>query len=268
MAPEPRPARAPAQGEGQIVRILAFLVLLAATQGDDVPRRVKVLLDVTAALADREGAVKQLATSKTGAEAMIALLEAEKFPEELKATARFALAASPDASARELGEKKLPRPKGKDGVPLPPIRDLAARKGDAVNGAKVFRRAEGPNCIGCHQIVNEGKMVGPPLTTVGLKLTKELFYESILTPSAAILMGYENWAVKTTDGDVKIGIKVEDTDDHVTLKDNQGEYIDILLAKIADKKMLKMSMMPDDLTKTMTAQELVDLIEYLTTLKE
>lgn len=111
-------------------------------------------------------------------------------------------------------------------------------------------------------------MVGPPLTTIGLKLSRELMYESILTPSAAILMGYENWAVRTKDGDVKTGIKVEDTDDHVTLKDTQGEFIDIPVAKIADKKMLKLSMMPEELTKAMTVQELIDLVEYLTELKQ
>jgi putative heme-binding domain-containing protein len=245
-----------------------FALLLVAAQGDDVAKGVKLLLDPTAPLAERETAVKTLAKSKAGAEAMIALVDAEKFPEEMKATARFALAASPDAAARELGEKKLPRLQSKDGSPLPPIHELVARKGDPANGAKVFRRTEGPNCIACHQIADEGKMVGPPLTTVGLKLSKEQMVESILTPSASILMGYENWAVRTKDGDVKTGIKVEDTDDHVTLKDNQGEYIDIPVAKIAEKKMLKLSMMPEELTKSMTAQELVDLVEYMSTLRQ
>jgi putative heme-binding domain-containing protein len=242
--------------------------LIPAAQGEDVARQLKILLDVKAGLADREGSVKALARSRAGAEAIIALVDEEKFPEEFKATARFALAASPDPTARDLGEKKLPRPKGKDGTPLPPIPDLVGRKGNPENGARIFRRAEGPNCIGCHQIGNEGKMVGPPLTTAGLKLNKDLFYESILTPSAAILMGYENWAVRTTDGSVKTGIKVEDTDDHVTLKDAQGEFQDIPLDKIAEKKMLKLSLMPEELTKAMTTQELIDLVEYLTTLRQ
>ena len=249
------------------MRTLLALALLAA-QGDDVAKGVRLLLDATAPLADREAAVKSLAKSRPGAEALIALVDAEKFPEEMKATARFALAASPDAGAREMGEKKLPRLKSKDGSPLPPIPELVAKKGDPVNGAKVFRRVEGPNCVACHQIADEGKMVGPPLTTIGFKLSKEQMIESILTPSAAILMGYETWAVRTKDGDVKSGIKVEDSDDHVTLKDNQGEYIDIPLAKIAEKKMLKLSMMPEDLTKAMTAQELVDLVEYMSTLRQ
>ncbi len=246
----------------------ALIVLLLVLQGDEVAQGVKVLLDVTSPLDAREAAVKKLAKTKAGAAAMVVLVDQEKFPEELKATARFALAASPDAEARTLGEKKLPRPKAKDGIPLPPIGELAERKGDAAAGAKIYRRAEGPNCIACHPIGNEGRMVGPPLTTIGLKLGREQMYESILTPSAGILMSYEIWAVRTKDGDVKTGIKVEDTDDRVTLKDTQGEYLDIPTARIAEKKMLKLSMMPEELTKAMTVQELVDLIEYLAQLKQ
>ena len=65
----------------------------------------------------------------------------------------------------------------------------------------------------------QGRQVGPPLTTIGNKLSKEQFYEAILTPSASILMSFELWIVRTKDGDIKSGIKVEDTDDHITLKD-------------------------------------------------
>jgi putative heme-binding domain-containing protein len=181
----------------------------------------------------------------------------------LRATARFALAACPDTDVRAAADRLLPVPKSKEGKPLPPIAALAALKGDAASGARVFRRAEGPNCIACHQIGDEGRMVGPPLTTIGAKLSREQILEAILTPSAALLMGYENWAVRTTDGDVKTGIKVEETDDRITLKDAQGEFVDIPLDRIAEKKMLRLSMMPEDLTKSMTLQELADLVEYL-----
>ena len=171
----------------------------------------------------------------------------------------------PDPDIRTKGERVLPRPKSKDGAPLPPIAELVERKGDAKSGAAVFRNnSGGPNCIGCHQIGDEGRQVGPPLTTIGNKLSKEQFYESILTPSASILMGFELWIVRTKDGDIKTGIKAEDTEDHITLKDNNGDYIDIPLIKIAEKKQSVLSMMPEDITKTMTVKELVDVVEYLT----
>ena len=246
-----------------MARVLLLVAVLLGAQGD-VAQLQGVVLDIKASLAEREAAVKSLAKSKAGGQALLDLVEKNTLPAELRATTSFALAASPDVDIRTKGESKLPRPKSKDGAALPPIAELVAKKGDARAGAAVFRNnSGGPNCIGCHQIGDEGRQVGPPLTTIGNKLSREQLFESILTPSAGILMSYELWIVRTKDGDIKTGIKAEDTDDHITLKDNNGEYLDIPVEKIAEKKQSMLSMMPDDITKTMSIQELVDVVEYL-----
>jgi putative heme-binding domain-containing protein len=77
-------------------------------------------------------------------------------------------------------------------------------------------------------------------------------------------MSFENWIVRTKDGEIKTGIKVEDTDDHLTLKDNNGEYLEIPVSRIAERKQLALSMMPENITTTMSVQDLVDVVEYLT----
>ncbi|HYF00932.1 MAG TPA: c-type cytochrome [Planctomycetota bacterium] len=242
--------------------LLGALALLMTQEGE-----VRMLLDPKVPMEQREQAVKKLATTRSGGEAILQLVADAKFPPELKATAAFACAASPEDAVRLRAADLLPLPKSKEKTPLPPIRRLTEMKGDAARGAAVYRRPEGPNCIGCHMVAEEGRQVGPPLTAISNKLSREQLFESILTPSAAILMSYENWVVRTTDGDVKTGIKVEETDDHITLKDNQGEYIDIPLPRIADRKQMTLSMMPENITESMTVQELVDLVEYLTTLR-
>jgi putative heme-binding domain-containing protein len=247
-----------------MARVLLSAVVLAFVQGD-VAESLKVVLDIKAALPEREAAVKTLARTRSGGLALLDLVERNSLPAELRATASFALAACPDVDIRAKGELELPLPKSKDGKALPPIAALVEMKGDAKAGAAVFRNnSGGPNCIGCHQIGDEGRLVGPPLTTIANKLSREQLFESILTPSAGILMSYELWIVRTKDGDIKTGIKTEDTDDHVTLKDNNGEYLDIPVGKIDQKKQSMLSMMPDDITKTMTIQELADVVEYLT----
>jgi putative heme-binding domain-containing protein len=244
-------------------RVVAILALWMVLQ-EDVARQLAVLQDVKAALADREAAIKNLGKTKAGGLALLDLAARNALPPELRATESFAVAASADADVRAKGEQVLPRPKSKDGKPLPPIAELVEMKGDPKAGAAVFRNnSGGPNCIGCHQIGDEGRQVGPPLTTIANKLSREQFFESILTPSASILMSYELWIVRTKDGDIKTGIKTEENDDHITLKDNMGEYIDIPLSKIAEKKQSALSMMPDDITKTMSVQELVNVVEYL-----
>ena len=246
-----------------MARVLIAVGLVALLQGD-VPQLLGVVQDIKAPLAEREAAVKSLGRTKPGGLALLELATRNQIPSELKATAAFAVAACADADVRAKGEQLLPRPKSKDGTALPPISELVEKKGDARAGAAVFRNnSGGPNCIGCHQIGDEGRQVGPPLTTIGNKLSKEQFYESILTPSAAILMSFELWIVRTKDGDIKTGIKAEDTDDHITLKDNNGEYLDIPVEKIAEKKQSTLSMMPEDITKTMSVKDLVDVVEYL-----
>jgi putative heme-binding domain-containing protein len=246
-----------------LVLATSAALLLAASQ-DDVAKTVSLLQDIKAPLPEREAAVKLLGKSKPGGVALLELVDKNALPAELRATASFALAASPDSEIRSKGEAKLPRPKSKDGSALPPITELVERKGDAKAGAAVFRNNNGgPNCIGCHQIGDEGRQVGPPLTTIGNKLSREQFFEAILTPSASILMSFELWIVKTKDGDIKTGIKAEENDDHITLKDNNGEYIDIPLDKIAEKKQSALSMMPEDITKSMTIKDLIDVVEYL-----
>lgn len=242
----------------------AFFFALLLLAQDDVARQLAVVQDVKAPLADRETAVKTLAKSKPGGLALLDLAVRKTLPPELRATASFAVAASPDADVRTKGEELLPRPKSKDGKALPPIAELVEMKGDAKAGAAVFRNnSGGPNCIGCHQIGDEGRQVGPPLTTIANKLSREQFFESILTPSAAILMSFELWIVRMKDGDIKTGIKTEENDDHITLKDNNGEYLDLPLSKIAEQKQSALSMMPDDITKTMSVQDLVNVVEYL-----
>jgi putative membrane-bound dehydrogenase-like protein len=162
---------------------------------------------------------------------------------------------------------ELPPQRSKDGRTLPPIAELAKLTGDAARGAAIFRNTAGANCVACHEVGNEGRMVGPPLTTVGQKLGKAQLYEAILYPSNAILMEYETWVVKTKKGDVISGLKVEDTPDHVTIKDVEAKYHDVDVDQIDRKVMQKISLMPEGLSGAMTMRELVDLVEYLSTLR-
>jgi len=155
----------------------------------------------------------------------------------------------------------------KDGSLLPPIPQLATLTGSAAAGEKVFRNTTTANCMKCHQIGNEGGIVGPPLTTIGQKLTKPQLYDAILHPSAEILMGYENWVVRTKSGDMLSGRKTEDTDDHVTILDSEGKYHDVPAAQVDRKVKLAVSIMPEGLTKAISEQDLVDLVEFLSSRK-
>ena len=156
--------------------------------------------------------------------------------------------------------------KDKDGKLLPPIEKLAAVKGDAQRGSAVYR-ADAVGCLRCHQLADQGGDIGPPLTTIGEKLSRAQLVEAIVYPSNAILMGFENWRVKTKDGEVYDGLLASETDETISLKDTAGKYTDISVANIASKVQQKVSIMPEGLNTSMTTQDLADLIEYLTTLR-
>jgi putative heme-binding domain-containing protein len=171
---------------------------------------------------------------------------------------------SPAKTATTLPAKQF---KTRDGKILPSMDDLSKLKGDPKAGAAVFRNEKGANCIKCHQIGDDGNMIGPPLTVVGGKLSKPQLYEAILYPSAAIEMGYETWVAKTKDGDVFSGLKTEDTPDHITIKDTDGKYHDVPREKLDRLVKQAISLMPEGLNEAMTQKDLVDLVEYLESLK-
>ena len=81
-------------------------------------------------------------------------------------------------------------------------------------------------------------------------------------------MGYETWVIKTKEGDVISGLKSEDTPDHVTLKDADGKYHDVDRDKIAKLVKQAISLMPEGLNETMTRQDLLNLVEFLASLKQ
>lgn len=241
---------------------LAATLALSAAAGESIPELLKTVQDNSMSVQERDPAVRTLAETKAGAQALIDLAAKDELPEELKPSAQYALAVSADAEVRALGKEKLPMPKTKDGKDFPAIKELLEMKGDAANGAKVYNDPKGANCAACHIMGDKGRDIGPPLNTIGEK-GKDILFESILLPSVAIQHGFHSIVVRTKSSGVKSGILVEDNDEKITIKDTNGEFIDIPAADVAKKIEQKMSLMPQGLVSTMTLQELVDLIEYL-----
>jgi putative heme-binding domain-containing protein len=138
--------------------------------------------------------------------------------------------------------------------------------GDAERGRTVFQKTG--ECAKCHVVGGEGKEVGPNLSEIGGKLSKPALFESILYPSAGIAHSYETHSAVTADGNIITGLLVSQTADAVTLKKEDGLTVTLKPSQIDELVKQKISLMPADLQKTMTTQELVDVVEYLTTLKK
>ncbi|MCC9607149.1 NPCBM/NEW2 domain-containing protein [Blastopirellula sp. JC732] len=226
----------------------------------------KLVDDGSKDLALRRIAVKTLAANRGSANKLVALAKAGKLDPALMQAAAAPLTASTWQEVRDQANAIFPAPPSKDNKPLPPLSELAKMHGDVANGKKVF--AGEATCSKCHVVNNEGKEVGPNLSEIGSKLSREAMFESILYPSAGISHNYENFAILLDNGTAITGLLVSETDEKVTIKNQEGLVRSFSQDEIEEMKKLPTSLMPADLQKLMTVQELVDVAAYLETLKK
>jgi putative membrane-bound dehydrogenase-like protein len=213
----------------------------------------------------RRQATRALASTRNGAQQLVELAKAKQLDDSLASAASFQLHAAPWKEIKEEASKLFPVPPAKD-KSLPPVSELLKMKGDAGRGATVF--AKTAECAKCHLVNGQGKEVGPNLSEIGGKLSRQAFYESILYPSAGIAHSYESYVAVLENGNVVTGIKTSETPDSVTLKTADALVRTFPKSEIEELKKQPISLMPADLQKTMTTQDLVDVVEYLTTLKK
>jgi len=214
----------------------------------------------------RRQAVKSLAQTQEGAKALLHLAEEQKVPDELKFTAASELSIAPWPDVQKKAREVLPLPATQNAEPLPPVADLVKRKGDPANGEKIFSSPTA-GCATCHQVKGQGIDFGPNLSEIGTKLAKEALYEAILSPNAGISFGFEAWNIELKSGDELYGIVVSDTPEQVAVKSVGGIVTKVRPAEIARRSKGNLSIMPAGLQQNMSTQDLVDLVEYLVSLK-
>jgi putative heme-binding domain-containing protein len=89
-----------------------------------------------------------------------------------------------------------------------------------------------------------------------------------LDPSAGISHSYESYAALTESGQVVVGLMVSQTDEEVVLKDAEGIQRTLPRVSLEELKVLEKSLMPDNLVAALSVEDLVNLVEYLTTLRK
>ncbi|QDU29342.1 Cytochrome c [Anatilimnocola aggregata] len=249
----------------------ARAVKLAAAMGlAGDPRGNELLLSVIGnserSVPVRSAAVTAIGRNKAGQEQLLKLVEAGTLAKELNFAAANVLLSSTDAAIKTAAGKHLTLPATADSKPLPTVAELVKRTGDVAAGKQVFGTIG--TCIKCHKVRGEGKDVGPDLSEIGSKLSKEAFYVSILDPSAGISHNFETYTLLLADGTVQNGILVSQTDADIQIKTADAIVKQFPRDEVEDFKKSTVSLMPADLQKALTAQNLVDVVEYLTTLKK
>jgi putative heme-binding domain, Pirellula/Verrucomicrobium type len=132
-------------------------------------------------------------------------------------------------------------------------------KGDVTRGKKAFE----DNCAKCHMPRRQGGRVGPDLSGINNK-TKEELLTSILNPSYAIEPRFVNYIVTTVDGRMFDGVIANETPGAITLRGGSEEGDQTILRKnIASIRASSVSLMPEDLEKSIDKQGLADILAYL-----
>ncbi|HEY0455093.1 MAG TPA: c-type cytochrome [Verrucomicrobiae bacterium] len=231
------------------------------------PVLLPLVTDMKRDLILRKQAVHGLLQNEDGAKNVVALAKENKLPPDLKLYAGAELSRVRWANIKQQAAELLPPPAGRNSQPLPPISELTKLKGDAANGAKLFLNPA-VGCSTCHQVRGQGVDFGPNLSEIGSKLGKDALYEAILEPSAGISFGFEAWQLKLKSGDEPFGIIVSDSVDEIALKAVGGLVTRYKKSEVLQREQMKQSIMPIGLQQSMTTEELVDLVEYLSSLKK
>ncbi len=241
--------------------------VLALCGGREVPKLLNELMYNTSATPEvRMTVATGLARNDQSAKGLINAAREGKLPNEVRFVVGANLRASRNEEIRKAALELFPAPKASTKEPVPPMPELVAKKGDAVTGEKLFRTTG--TCANCHVVKKQGKVVGPDLSEIGSKLTREAMFVSILDPSAGISHNYESYQALMDSGQTVVGLMVSQSEDKVTLKDAQAIERTLLRSEIEQFRKQEKSMMPENLIENLSVQDLVDIVEYMLTLKK
>jgi len=256
------PAIATALADAGNNRVKLLMSLGSVNDPKSVTALMRILRGKDLALSMQ--AARALTGSPAGQVRLLELAESGDLAEELKGGVSLTLTASVDPAIRARAAKVLPAPASLGGEALPSLAALVKMRGVAEKGQVVYMRS----CFTCHKVGDKGIDFGPALTEIGDKLAREAMYTAIIDPSEAISFGYEGVAIETANAQKLIGYVASDGDHEVGMKVPGGTLITMKRADIRSREALPVSLMPSSLVATMSRDDLVNLVEYLTTLKK
>ena len=183
----------------------------------------------------------------------------------LRKKAANALLQVGDESQKEFARKQLGNSTNPEGIDAKvDIEALSKRKGDPIKGKAAYMKV----CFACHKAGNIGIDYGPALTEIGSKLPKSELYLAIIDPNAGISFDYEGWTFQLSNGTSAAGIIQSEDQEEITLRMAGGLRQKLLKKDIKSREKMKTSLMPAGLHLALQEQELIDLIEFLASLKK
>jgi putative heme-binding domain-containing protein len=131
-----------------------------------------------------------------------------------------------------------------------------------IRGAKLYNGM----CAKCHLFKGKGGAIGPDLTSTGKKLKYEALLTEIIEPSKVISDQHASVILQLSNGKVITGREVGGDDDVILLATNPEKpeaVIEVKRADVESRKNSPVSMMPLGMLNTLSSDEILDLMMYL-----
>jgi hypothetical protein len=192
-----------------------------------------------------------------------ALAAGDVGPADLSLDQKQALREHPDAPIAAEARKLLA---SDGGLPSPDreqvVRELLAlaeRRGDAARGKLVFEK----QCSKCHVHGELGKRVGPDLTGTAVHPKSHLLAE-ILDPNRSVEGTYRVYTAVMKDGRVLTGLLASESRTALEVIDTEAATHVVQRSDVAQLVASPRSLMPEGFEKEVSAEEIADLLEFLT----
>lgn len=236
------------------------LAAVAQLAGEDDPEIAATLLDALPASTPqvRESILAAIFARRERLPALLDAIEQKTVsPATLTAVQRAALLDTKGPRGRDAIAALLKTTGVSDETFLSYAKALAAPR-DIARGQQVFRE----KCGTCHQAHGIGVAVGPDLSAE-FQRAEDTILRDVLAPGDSISAGYVTYTVLTTSGQVASGLLSNESPTSVTLRQAEGKEQVILRKDVEELKALPVSMMPEDLPKSVPPRDLADLLGWL-----
>ncbi len=137
-------------------------------------------------------------------------------------------------------------------------------EGDAARGQALFEGKGG--CLQCHSVHGRGGRLGPNLNEIGAIRRPADIEQSVLDPSARVLVVNRLVKLVTRDGEAITGRRMNEDTHYILLMDSEDRLVALPKDKLRSLEVEAASPMPSYQGKFST-QELSDLITYLVSLR-
>jgi uncharacterized repeat protein (TIGR03806 family) len=269
------------QREQRIAAFTRWSLARKIAEGDNREVTTQADMDAAGEQADAEAAgrvtqrarrraqlIQELLADPRGAVSLLRAQREQRIPVAVGKAVIEAATRHESIAVRDLFEPLLPDDQKTerlgDSIDAGQLLQLA---GDAARGQQLFLEGDGIQCRNCHRVGKQGKQLGPDLTQIGKKLSKDKILENLLDPSRTIAPKFAAWLVETDEGKVFTGLLVSRSEDEIVIRDAQNKQLRFKTEHVDGIFPQRKSLMPDRLLRDLTAQQASDLLAWMASLK-